>query len=162
LFRLIDLRLVQVERTNPIITFGEAQEVPKNPPEEELNELQAEVGVFGSAEAWQLVLDFSEACRKFFNASAMLDLTRSSTARPPSNGSSWMSIARMSAPSTRRFVSGSRRRSRRCKSVTCAPVVRQSQPEGRGYKPGTTVRPHAHTTAQPSASTKGMRAGTLA
>lgn len=77
LLGFLDRQLLRVERTNPLMTIGAPQDPPGPEDETESARLQAEVGVYGSAEVWKIILKLSEAVRSFFIESSSLDIARS-------------------------------------------------------------------------------------
>jgi hypothetical protein len=77
LLLFLDRQLLRVERTNPIMTVGGPQEPPEPEDEAETAQLQSEVGVYGSAEAWRLLQELSDSVHDFFVQSWSLDTARS-------------------------------------------------------------------------------------
>jgi hypothetical protein len=77
LLRFLDRQLIRVERTNPFQTIGPPRDPPGPEDDEETLQLQAEVGVYGTPEVWNLALDLSNGMRDFYIASSSLDIARS-------------------------------------------------------------------------------------
>jgi hypothetical protein len=77
LLTFLDRQLLRVERTNPLMTIGPPQDPPGPEDEEEASRLQAEVGAYGSAEVWKIIMELSDAVRSFFIESSSLDMARS-------------------------------------------------------------------------------------
>jgi hypothetical protein len=77
LLGFLERQLLGVERTNPFMTIGPPQDPPGPEDEKEIAQLQAEVGVYGTGEVWQLATDLSNATREFYIASSSLDIARS-------------------------------------------------------------------------------------
>jgi hypothetical protein len=90
LLEFLDRQLLRVERTNPIMTFGAAQEPPESEDEAETARMQAEVRVYGSAEVWRMIVDLSGEVRAFYVASSLLDMVRSR--RTPETMTHWEDV----------------------------------------------------------------------
>jgi hypothetical protein len=59
------------------MTIGPPQDPPAPEKEQEASRLQAEIGVYGSAEVWKISLELSDALRTFYIESSALDIARS-------------------------------------------------------------------------------------